>query len=177
MARLQLDLSDSHDRLLVRLMELCDLSTKKDVVENALLLLGWAAGEAAKGLSIAAVDENRKVYKEVQTPALEGAKGSRERLPLKPAALADAQKRSASTSQMLEKILTEALNLKPKMNEQLEEMREFLKDANQPQFEATLGKIGTFFETLDIVDIKKEPKEPVKKVVEAKAKAALGSGG
>lgn len=80
MARLQLDLSESHDLLIDRLRELCDLSTKKDVIENALLLLGWAAGEASKGLSIAAIDEDRKVYKEVNTPALEGAKSSPERL-------------------------------------------------------------------------------------------------
>ena len=80
MARLQVDLSDSHDMLIERLQELCDLTTKKDVIENALLLLGWAAGESSKGLSIAAIDEDRKVYKEVNTPALEGAKSSAERL-------------------------------------------------------------------------------------------------
>ena len=79
MARLQLDLSESHERLLVRLMEVCDLSTKKDVVENALLLLGWAADKTAQGLTIAAIDERRKIFKEVQTPALEGARTSGER--------------------------------------------------------------------------------------------------
>jgi len=79
MARLQLELSESHERLLNKLMDVCDLSTKKDVVENALLLLGWAAEKSAQGLSIAAVDEKRKIYKEVQTPALEGARTSAER--------------------------------------------------------------------------------------------------
>lgn len=74
MARLQLDLSDTHDALIERIRETCDLRTKKDVVENALLLLGWAATEAAKGLSIAAIDEERKVCKQVHTPALEGAR-------------------------------------------------------------------------------------------------------
>jgi len=79
MARLQLDLSESHDLLIQRLMDLCDLSTKKDVIENALLLLGWAANETRRGLSIAAVDEDRKLYKEVHMPALEGARLSIER--------------------------------------------------------------------------------------------------
>jgi hypothetical protein len=60
-------------------MELCDVKTKKDVVENALLLLGWAANEASRGLSIAAIDEHRKVYKELHLPALEGARLSKER--------------------------------------------------------------------------------------------------
>jgi hypothetical protein len=79
MARLQLDLSETHEALIERLMPLCDLKTKKDVVENALTLLGWAAAEASRGLSIAAVDESRKIYKEVQTTALQGAAHAQER--------------------------------------------------------------------------------------------------
>lgn len=74
MARLNLDLSDTHEKLLERIMEICDLKQKKEVVENALLLLGWAAGESAKGRSIASFDEARKVYKEIQTPALSSAR-------------------------------------------------------------------------------------------------------
>jgi hypothetical protein len=73
MARLQLDLSDTHNDLVVKLMDICDLQTKKDVVENALMLLAWAAKEAQRGLMIAAVDEEHKFYKEIQTPALLGA--------------------------------------------------------------------------------------------------------
>jgi hypothetical protein len=73
MARLNLDLSDTHEKLLERIMEICDLKQKKDAVENALLLLGWAATESAKGRSIASVDDARKVYREIQTPALTSA--------------------------------------------------------------------------------------------------------
>ena len=80
MARLQLDLSDTSDSLIKKLMPLCDLKSKKDVVENALTLLGWAASESSNGFVIAAIDENRKVYKEITAPALEGAKGYAERL-------------------------------------------------------------------------------------------------
>jgi len=76
MARLQLDLSETDNALITTLMEMCDLRTKKDVVENALMLLGWAAKEAQRGLMIAAVDEENKNYKEVQTPALLGAQRS-----------------------------------------------------------------------------------------------------
>jgi hypothetical protein len=77
---LHLDLSDTNDLLVKKLMDICDLKTKKDVVENALLLLGWASTEAAKGLSIASVDEERKVYREVQTPALQNAQMRAEQL-------------------------------------------------------------------------------------------------
>lgn len=73
MARLHLDLSDTHDELVETLMSMCDLQTKKDVIENALMLLGWAAKEVQNGRTIAAVDEAGKTYKEIQTPALLGA--------------------------------------------------------------------------------------------------------
>ena len=74
MARLQLDLSETSDDVIVTLMKICDLRTKKDVVENALMLLGWAASEVQRGSAIAAVDEKNKVFKEIQIPALMGAK-------------------------------------------------------------------------------------------------------
>lgn len=76
MSRLQLDLSDKHDTLIEELKRLCQLSTKKDVVENALLLLGWAASQAHKGLAIAAVDEAHDLFKEIDTPALQGARAT-----------------------------------------------------------------------------------------------------
>jgi hypothetical protein len=80
MSHLHLELSDSHDALLQKLGDACDLKGKKDIVENALMLLGWAASEAAKGLSIAAVDEKRKIYREVETPALQNARLKAQRL-------------------------------------------------------------------------------------------------
>ena len=80
MARLQLDLSDTYEALIDKLLVLSDLKTKKDVVENALMLLAWAATEVSKGSTIAAVDETSRVYKEVHTTALEGAKTFNERV-------------------------------------------------------------------------------------------------
>jgi len=74
MARLNLDLTDTQSELVERLMKMCDLRSKTDVVENGLILLGWAAREVQHGLTIAAVDETQKIYREVQTPALEGAR-------------------------------------------------------------------------------------------------------
>jgi hypothetical protein len=74
MGRLQLNLTDTSESLMERIQILCDLKTKTDVVENALLLLGWAAGEASQGRAIGSIDEKNNVYKEIHTPALEGAK-------------------------------------------------------------------------------------------------------
>ena len=79
MARFQLDLSDTLDELLNDLMKEADLRTKKDVVENAVMLLGWAVREVQRGRTIAAVDEERKVYREIETPALAGARRQSER--------------------------------------------------------------------------------------------------
>ena len=73
MARLQLDLSETSDALMDRIMELCELKTKKEAVENALMLLGWAAANVSEGHTIAAIDKDRKVFKEISSPALEGA--------------------------------------------------------------------------------------------------------
>jgi len=84
MARLQLDLSQTHNELVTKLMDLCDLRTKKDVVENALMLLGWAAKEAQRGSMIAAVDESSQVYREVEIPALLGARATAQRGALRP---------------------------------------------------------------------------------------------
>jgi hypothetical protein len=67
-------LSETQEALLKQVMSLCDLSSKKEAVENALTLLGWAAIESAKGHSIASVDEKRKSYQEITTPALQNAR-------------------------------------------------------------------------------------------------------
>jgi len=69
-----LDLSETQEALLKQVMSLCGLSSKKETVENALTLLGWAAMESAKGLSIASVDDERKQYREITTPALQNAR-------------------------------------------------------------------------------------------------------
>jgi len=69
-----LDLSETQEALLKQVMSLCGLSSKKEAIENALTLLGWAAIESANGLSIASVDETRKQYREITTPALQNAR-------------------------------------------------------------------------------------------------------
>lgn len=79
MARFQLDLSDTMDELLSDLVQRCDLKTKKDVVENSVMLLAWAVRETQEGRTIAAVDEARQIYRQIETPALAGARQVAER--------------------------------------------------------------------------------------------------
>ena len=74
MARLQLNLSPTHDALIDRVKEVSGLTTKTEVVEDALLLLHWAVVEAHKGGTIAAVDEANRTYKEILSRAIMGAK-------------------------------------------------------------------------------------------------------
>lgn len=71
MAREQFELSPSQSKLLEQLMVECDLPTKKAVVENALVILGWAVREVKGGRVIAAVNEADKLYRELTMPALE----------------------------------------------------------------------------------------------------------
>jgi|tagenome__1003787_1003787.scaffolds.fasta_scaffold20549700_2 hypothetical protein len=66
-------LSDQHEHLLGHLMEMSGLS-KKDVIQDSLTLMGWAMAESAKGNSIAAVDEARSVFREIQTAILARAR-------------------------------------------------------------------------------------------------------
>ena len=82
MAREQFELSASQSEIITHLMDVCDLPTRKAVLENALVILGWASAEVRKGRSIAAVDETRKVYRELMLPALETARHTGAKVPV-----------------------------------------------------------------------------------------------
>jgi hypothetical protein len=73
-ARLQVRVNDEQKELVDGLQVLCGLKTQTSVIENALMLLAWAANQAHKGLVIASIDEKNKRYREVHLPALEGAR-------------------------------------------------------------------------------------------------------
>ena len=59
------------------LKDACGLRTETLVVEEAIVLLGWAVGEIASGRKIGAYDEKRQVLSEITSPALERAKSWR----------------------------------------------------------------------------------------------------
>jgi len=68
-SRLQMNLTSIQADLLQEIQEQCHLN-KTEVVENALMLLGWAVNEKRDGRTIASVDERRRVFKEISLPAL-----------------------------------------------------------------------------------------------------------
>jgi hypothetical protein len=74
MTRLQLELEDSRIEALEVLMKETGLSTKKDLINQALTLFEWAVRERRAGRIIAAVDEVSEKYREILMPALEQAK-------------------------------------------------------------------------------------------------------
>jgi hypothetical protein len=70
MPRFQIDMPDHKIKALQQLMEDCGLATKKDLVNNALTLFQWAVDEKKHGNTIAAIDRQTKVYRELQMPSL-----------------------------------------------------------------------------------------------------------
>jgi hypothetical protein len=62
------------------LKDVCGLKTDTQVIEESLVLMGWAAAEAAKGRKIGAYDEEREVLREITSPALEKARLSQEKI-------------------------------------------------------------------------------------------------
>ena len=75
--RLQVTVDDEDLELIDTIRQLCKLD-KSEVVQEALVLLGWAAVEASKGMAISAVDEPNNRFKEVETKALQRARRAAE---------------------------------------------------------------------------------------------------
>lgn len=71
--RIQVELPTEKVRQLEELMLEAGLTTKKDLISNALSLFVWAVREAKEGRVIASVDEHQGKYREVVLPALENA--------------------------------------------------------------------------------------------------------
>jgi hypothetical protein len=72
--RMQFEVSDARFKQLQELMEACGIESQKDLFNNALSLLEWAATERNQGRIIASVDEKEKRYKELSMVVLENAK-------------------------------------------------------------------------------------------------------
>ncbi len=71
--RIQLELPQERVRELEELMGQTGLTTKKDLLNDALSLFEWAVKERKAGRAIASVDEPHQRYKEVVMPSLERA--------------------------------------------------------------------------------------------------------
>jgi hypothetical protein len=55
------------------LMEVCDIDTRKDLVNVALSVFEWAVNQVIDGRTIAAVDKEAKHFVELGLPALTDA--------------------------------------------------------------------------------------------------------
>lgn len=78
-ARVQLELSESRLAELKALMEVCGLSTQKELFNSALTLFEWAVNERRAGRNIASLDESTMSYKELAMPALQGVRPTQKR--------------------------------------------------------------------------------------------------
>jgi len=70
MTRKNFEFSDHYIELLARLKDMCGLRSETSVVEEGLVLLGWAVGEVAKGNVIGAYDEKNGKLREITSTAL-----------------------------------------------------------------------------------------------------------
>ncbi len=71
--RWQIDLTPDGAELLTHLMQVGQLSTKKELIDNAVAILDWALEQATKGKSIASIDEQNKEIAELHMPILRNA--------------------------------------------------------------------------------------------------------
>jgi hypothetical protein len=71
--RIQVDFSRERVSELEKVMKLCGMSTKKELLNNALSLFEWAVREVMRGRAVASVDEEDQKYRELQMPTLQYA--------------------------------------------------------------------------------------------------------
>jgi hypothetical protein len=77
MVRIQLELPEDRVAELDELAARLNLRTRKDLLNTALTLLEWAAGEKSAGHKIASVDPDKQVLRELVMPGLESLANKR----------------------------------------------------------------------------------------------------
>lgn len=70
-AGFQVELNPEHVNELERLRELAGAGTNRELFNNAVTLLKWAADEKQQGRAIVSLDEVKKNYRELKMPTLE----------------------------------------------------------------------------------------------------------
>ena len=70
MPRLQIDVTEGQVRDIEALMRKCGVGTKKELFNNAFVLLDWAVGQIEQGNVIASINEADQRYRELQMPIL-----------------------------------------------------------------------------------------------------------
>jgi hypothetical protein len=82
--RLQLDLSPQEVERMNWMMLVCGMENRKDLFNNALTLLEWAAFEVGQGRKVASFDDNKKERTILSMPVLNAAAINFHRYPSPP---------------------------------------------------------------------------------------------
>jgi hypothetical protein len=77
MKRIQFELPEEKVAELERLMDESGIKTRKDLLNNALMLLEMAIKERKEGRTLVSVDEKKNRYKEVLMPILSSIQPAR----------------------------------------------------------------------------------------------------
>lgn len=77
--RLQFDVRRAQLNIIEHLVEVCGLSSKKELFSNAMALMKWAVQETQKGRRIASYDPDRDEIEMVALPALDLIEQPKER--------------------------------------------------------------------------------------------------
>lgn len=72
--RKQFEFSERQAEMIAYLKDVCGLSSEKNVIEEALVLMSWAVNEIARGSAIGAFDKDRKLLREITSTAFEKAR-------------------------------------------------------------------------------------------------------
>jgi hypothetical protein len=70
MTRIQFELPEAQVIELKDLMDAAGIQTRKDLLNNALMLLEWALGERRQGRIIVSLDEKNRQHREILMPIL-----------------------------------------------------------------------------------------------------------
>lgn len=68
MSKFQAEIKPEQFDEIEKLMEKCNISSKKDLLLNAVAFLAWAVDEKMAGRMIASIDEAEGRYKEITMP-------------------------------------------------------------------------------------------------------------
>ena len=69
------ELGERYVQMISRLKVVCDLSTEKEVIEEALVLLGWSVARVAEEFAIGAYNTKTKEFRQIAVKALLNAGG------------------------------------------------------------------------------------------------------
>ncbi len=69
------ELGDRYVQMISRLKDVCDLNTEKEVIEEALVLLGWSVARVAENFAIGAYNAETKEFRQIAVKALLNAGG------------------------------------------------------------------------------------------------------